>query len=141
MDHQFTAREQEILALVLKGDSNKEIAQALELTSRTVEYHLSKIYAKLGVASRIEAVIKLSEPDLRDPERESGFHQGKPQLKKERKGDRLFYAFHPRPTRAQRNPMKTFVRITILFLLAILVVILILGAFMLLQDALNPFTP
>jgi len=52
----LTDREIEILTLVSKGESNKEIAQVLGITPRTAEWHLGKVMAKLGARSRTEAV-------------------------------------------------------------------------------------
>lgn len=50
----LTEREEDVAALVVRGHTNKEVAAALFLTEKTVEYHLSKIYAKLAVRSRRE---------------------------------------------------------------------------------------
>lgn len=63
----FRKREKEVIELLLKGKSNKQIAQALGVSVRTVEFHLSNIYARLDVRSRTEAVLKLSENRLRKP--------------------------------------------------------------------------
>jgi ATP/maltotriose-dependent transcriptional regulator MalT len=52
----LTQREAEVLALVAAGLRNTEIAERLYLTPKTVSHHLSAIYAKLGVETRIEAV-------------------------------------------------------------------------------------
>jgi serine/threonine protein kinase/DNA-binding CsgD family transcriptional regulator len=54
---QLTSREVEVLQLLAEGLSNKEIAQALVITPRTVNFHLDNIYSKLGVSSRTEAAI------------------------------------------------------------------------------------
>jgi ATP/maltotriose-dependent transcriptional regulator MalT len=54
-DHSgLTPREQDVVALVIRGDTNKEIAAELYLTVKTVEFHLRNVYAKLGVANRRE---------------------------------------------------------------------------------------
>jgi DNA-binding CsgD family transcriptional regulator len=45
-----------VLRLVAAGLTNAQVAQALVITPRTVNFHLTTIYAKLGVASRTEAV-------------------------------------------------------------------------------------
>lgn len=53
----LTEREVEVLRLAARGLSNKEIAAALDLSARTVQVHLGRIFRKLRVASRTEAVI------------------------------------------------------------------------------------
>ena len=51
----LTPREAEVLALVAAGRSNRQIAQALFISPKTVGVHVSNILAKLGVAGRVEA--------------------------------------------------------------------------------------
>jgi DNA-binding CsgD family transcriptional regulator len=53
-DRELTASEQRVADLAVAGMTNKEIAAALVVTPRTVEAHLTRIYAKLGVRSRVE---------------------------------------------------------------------------------------
>jgi serine/threonine protein kinase/DNA-binding NarL/FixJ family response regulator len=53
----LTPREMDVIKLLAEGLSNKEIAQRLFISSRTVNYHLDNIYSKLGVNSRTEAAI------------------------------------------------------------------------------------
>ncbi len=53
----LTEREREVLELLVQGLSNKQIAQKLYLSVRTVEGRLHSIYAKMGVHSRAEAVV------------------------------------------------------------------------------------
>ena len=60
--YQLSAREGEVVRLLLQGNSNKLIAVALGITERTVEFHLQNVYARLGVNSRIELVLKLVNP-------------------------------------------------------------------------------
>jgi two-component system NarL family response regulator len=55
---QLTTREREILALVVAGRANKEIAAILHLADITVRMHLTRIFAKLQVADRTQAVMK-----------------------------------------------------------------------------------
>jgi DNA-binding CsgD family transcriptional regulator len=50
----LSTTETEIVELVVAGRSNKEVAQALHLSPKTVEWNLSKVYRKLGVHSRTE---------------------------------------------------------------------------------------
>jgi DNA-binding NarL/FixJ family response regulator len=49
-----------VAELAAEGRANKEIAQALFVTVRTVEAHLSQAYAKLGVRSRAQLALELS---------------------------------------------------------------------------------
>jgi DNA-binding CsgD family transcriptional regulator len=51
---ELSATEAEIVRLVVAGHSNKEVAAALHLSPKTVEWNLSKIYGRLGVHSRTE---------------------------------------------------------------------------------------
>jgi DNA-binding CsgD family transcriptional regulator/tetratricopeptide (TPR) repeat protein len=51
----LTPREAEVLALVAAGRSNRQIAQALFISPKTVSVHVSNLLAKLGVAGRVEA--------------------------------------------------------------------------------------
>jgi DNA-binding NarL/FixJ family response regulator len=53
-ERELSATEEQIAELVRSGRSNKEIAGALHLSVKTVEWNLSKIYRKLGVRSRTE---------------------------------------------------------------------------------------
>jgi DNA-binding CsgD family transcriptional regulator/tetratricopeptide (TPR) repeat protein len=53
--HGLTARELEVLRLVAAGETNKAIAAELVLSERTVDRHVSNIFAKLGVSSRAAA--------------------------------------------------------------------------------------
>ena len=57
-EHLLSAREVQVMRLVAKGMSNKDIAVDLGLTVRTVKAHLSNIFVKLDVASRTEAILK-----------------------------------------------------------------------------------
>ena len=52
----LTAREDEVLALLGRGLPNKLIAHELSISEHTVKFHVSSIYAKLGVTNRAEAV-------------------------------------------------------------------------------------
>ena len=55
----FTEREKEVLSLLLKGKSNKEISNLTFVSTETIKTHLQNIYRKLGVKSRLEAVALL----------------------------------------------------------------------------------
>jgi DNA-binding NarL/FixJ family response regulator len=52
----LTARESEVLDLLGRGLSNKLIARELHISEHTVKFHVSSLYAKLGVNNRAEAV-------------------------------------------------------------------------------------
>lgn len=60
----LTASEGRVAAMAAEGMSNKEIAQALFVTTKTIETHLSRSYSKLGISSRRELSAALTEkPD------------------------------------------------------------------------------
>jgi DNA-binding NarL/FixJ family response regulator len=62
----LTEREREVLALLAQGRPNKEIAQALTISERTVKFHVSSILGKLGAANRTEAVTLAAQRGLVD---------------------------------------------------------------------------
>jgi DNA-binding CsgD family transcriptional regulator len=51
----LTRREAEVVSLAAGGSADREIAHTLQISHRTVQKHLQRAYAKLGVASRVEA--------------------------------------------------------------------------------------
>jgi LuxR family maltose regulon positive regulatory protein len=60
----LSVRERSLLQLVMQGLSNKAIARAAGVTPETVKWHLSNIYAKLGVRSRTEAILRARQAGL-----------------------------------------------------------------------------
>jgi DNA-binding NarL/FixJ family response regulator len=64
----LTERELEVLQLMAKGWSNREIAKGLFITEGTVKNHVTNIYAKLGVHSRAEAVVWAWQQGLVNPD-------------------------------------------------------------------------
>jgi len=64
----LSSREIEILRYVARGETSKAIASRLGIGERTVNWHLSRVYLKLGAANRAEAVaIAIEEGIVRLP--------------------------------------------------------------------------
>ncbi len=64
---ELTERELELLALLARGLSNVELAERVGLTEATVKSHLSNMFGKLGLKSRIQAVVLAYESGLVTP--------------------------------------------------------------------------
>jgi DNA-binding NarL/FixJ family response regulator len=60
----LTTREVEVLGLVARGRSNKQIAQQLVVTPKTVSNHVEHVYAKIGVSSRAAATLYATQHGL-----------------------------------------------------------------------------
>ncbi|WP_423226492.1 response regulator [Candidatus Amarolinea aalborgensis] len=60
----LTSREMEVLKLLAQGMTNKQIADTLIISDRTVQTHLSNIFGKLGVNSRTEAILMAMKRNL-----------------------------------------------------------------------------
>jgi DNA-binding NarL/FixJ family response regulator len=56
-----TARQRQILELLAKGKSNKEIANTLHVSANTIKNHLAKLYEHFSVSNRTQAVMKAQE--------------------------------------------------------------------------------
>ena len=63
----LTARELEVLQLLAAGQTNRQIADRLIVTERTVKFHVSSILAKLGAGNRTEAVALANQRGLIKP--------------------------------------------------------------------------
>jgi two-component system, NarL family, response regulator NreC len=63
----LTARELEILAMVSRGLTMQQVGRRLGISPRTVETHVAKLYRKLGVRTRVQAVARAAELGLIDP--------------------------------------------------------------------------
>lgn len=59
----LSKREKEVASLVAQGLSNKEVAQRLSITERTVKVHLNHIFRKLNIRSRTELAILIGKRD------------------------------------------------------------------------------
>lgn len=60
----LTAREQDVLAMIGRGLSNKHVARALEISPETVKSHVKHIFLKLAVTTRTEAVFRAASLGL-----------------------------------------------------------------------------
>jgi len=54
----LTERESEVVAEVLKGQTNAECAEALFICEQTIKFHLTNVYRKLKIRSRGELILK-----------------------------------------------------------------------------------
>lgn len=61
MSDGLTKREHAVLLWLRTGLSNKDIALALGISSRTVQKHLQRVYRHLGVSSRAEAIVRMQQ--------------------------------------------------------------------------------
>jgi ATP/maltotriose-dependent transcriptional regulator MalT len=68
LQDRLSKREMEVLQLLAQGASNLEIAQELVIVIDTVKRHVSRIFSKLGVQNRVQAVRQARELGLLDDE-------------------------------------------------------------------------
>lgn len=66
MIESLSKREGDVLSCLQKGLSNKEIGLVLGISPRTVQKHLQRVYQRLGVESRVEAVVIMQRLGMSD---------------------------------------------------------------------------
>jgi DNA-binding NarL/FixJ family response regulator len=62
----LTAREREIVAAIAAGESNKDIASRLSISQQTVKHHLTNIFDKTGISTRLELALLAIKENLAD---------------------------------------------------------------------------
>lgn len=66
MNINLSARELEILAQIKLGKTNKDIARSLNIAVGTVKLHVNRIFRKLGVSNRVQAVFVSNDSGARN---------------------------------------------------------------------------
>ena len=127
----FTEREKEVATLLLQGKSNKQIALLLNISRSTVEFHLKNVYIKLNVNSRTEAVLQLSEDNLRksiaQEQNESLWQSIGDKSAQAEYSSQAKHFFDPKEEIAMKNRTK------ISIILSIIAILVAVGAFVYLQ--------
>jgi DNA-binding NarL/FixJ family response regulator len=59
-----TARERQVLDMVVAGCGNREIAQKFALSEETVKHHLTRVFAKVGASNRVELAMAVNRPTI-----------------------------------------------------------------------------
>ena len=135
----FTAREMEVIGLLLQGKSNKQIAFVLDISKSTVEYHLKNIYRKLTVNSRTEAILILSKHPPLEPigSQRAGdlWHSTGEKNNAPEHSSQAKHFFDPKEEKAMKN------RTTISIILSVIAILLVLGVLIYLRaGTLRPAT-
>ena len=68
----LTPREVEVLALIARGASNRQVARALNITPKTAGTHIERIYTKIGASTRATATLFAVQHGLLDPSLDDG---------------------------------------------------------------------
>ena len=64
LEETLTQREHEILSYIVEGQTNRQIARTLFIALPTVKWHIGNLYRKMGVRSRMQAIVRTRELDL-----------------------------------------------------------------------------
>jgi DNA-binding NarL/FixJ family response regulator len=67
LSYGFTPRERQVLAMLVAGCSNKEIARACSVTEQTIKHHLTRMFDKVGASTRVELAMLATRYGLVDP--------------------------------------------------------------------------
>jgi two-component system nitrate/nitrite response regulator NarL len=65
-DYRLTRRELDIIAKIANGRSNKEVGEEFSISERTVKHHLTNIFSKVGVSSRLQLALFAVNHDLKN---------------------------------------------------------------------------
>jgi two-component system nitrate/nitrite response regulator NarL len=68
-ENALTAQEHNVVAMIAEGHSNKEIGLALSISERTVKHHLTSVFGKLGLSSRLQLAVFATTHRLGNPGR------------------------------------------------------------------------
>lgn len=64
MSRKLSYREREVAKLVVTGNTNKEVASALNIAEKTVKFHCTNIFQKLNVKSRAQLIVAVKVAGL-----------------------------------------------------------------------------
>ena len=125
----FGKREEDVVRLLMQGKSNNQIAYELGISVRTVEYHLGKVYAKLNVLSRSEAIILLSKIDMWKTATLKGSPQGESPVEKIDEGANIHDDLISQRRIAMKNISRSryFNRTWIVITIGLSVIIIVVG--------------